>query len=170
MRSAFRREPPGSSVRYEPVVRRDARLGSGRCAGGTRRRGRGVRVGGAAALLLRGSPRLPGETPEHDTNLAPGELITGVHVPNANRFAGCSTYLKIRDRASFEFAIVSVAAALQIENGKIVGARLAAGGVAPLPWRLDRTEAALAGRALDAQTYRRRRRHGPSSTCPAARR
>jgi xanthine dehydrogenase YagS FAD-binding subunit len=104
---------------------------------------------GERRFSLRDLYRLPGETPERETNLAPGELITGVHVP---RFAGCSTYLKIRDRASFEFAIVSVAAALQIENGKIVGARLAAGGVAPLPWRLDRTEAALAGHALDAQT------------------
>jgi xanthine dehydrogenase YagS FAD-binding subunit len=107
---------------------------------------------GERRFSLRDLYRLPGETPEHETNLAPGELITGVHVPNATRFAGRSTYLKIRDRASFEFAVVSVAAALQIEDGKIVGARLAAGGVAPLPWRLDRTEAALAGRALDAQT------------------
>ena len=94
---------------------------------------------------LRDLYRLPGETPQHETNLAQGELITGVHVTNATRFAGRSTYLKIRDRASFEFAVVSVAAALQIENGRIVDARLAAGGVAPLPWRLDRAEAALTG-------------------------
>src|SRR6266852_1206533 len=98
-----------------------------------------------------GCGALPGETPERETNLAPGELITGVHVPNATRFSACSTYLKVRDRASFEFAIVSVAAALQIENGRIVEARLAAGGVAPLPWRLDRAEAALVGRTLDTQ-------------------
>jgi xanthine dehydrogenase YagS FAD-binding subunit len=96
--------------------------------------------------------RLPGETPERETNLAPGELITGVHVPNATRFAGYSTYLKIRDRASFEFAVIAVAAALRIENGTIVEARLAAGGVAPLPWRLDRTEAALVGHGLDSRT------------------
>ncbi len=88
---------------------------------------------GERRFSLRDLYRLPGETPEHE-------------------IAGCSTYLKIRDRASFEFAVVSVAAALQIGNGKIVGARLAAGGVAPLPWRLERTEAALAGRALDAQS------------------
>jgi xanthine dehydrogenase YagS FAD-binding subunit len=73
-------------------------------------------------------------------------------VLDATRFAGRSTYLKIRDRASFEFAVVSVAAALQVEDGKIVDARLAAGGVAPLPWRLDLAEAALTGRALDTQT------------------
>jgi xanthine dehydrogenase YagS FAD-binding subunit len=107
---------------------------------------------GERRISLRDLYRLPDETPERETSLAPGELITGVHVPNATRFSGCSTYLKIRDRASFEFAIVSVAAALRIENGEIVEARLAAGGVAPLPWRLDRTEAALVGRALDGRT------------------
>ena len=106
---------------------------------------------GERRVSLRNLYRLPGVTPERETNLAPGELITSVHVPDATRFSGCSTYLKVRDRASFEFAIVSVAAALQIENGRIVEARLAAGGVAPLPWRLDRAEAALVGRALDTQ-------------------
>ena len=106
---------------------------------------------GERRVSLRNLYRLPGETPERETNLAPGELISGVHVPNATRFSGFSTYLKVRDRASFEFAIVSMAAALQIENGRIVEARLAAGGVAPLPWRLDRAEAALVGRALDTQ-------------------
>ena len=80
-----------------------------------------------------------------------GELVTGIHVPNASRFAARSTYLKIRDRASFEFAVVSVAAVLHIENGRIVEAGLAAGGVAPLPWRLTRSEAVLLGRAPDAQ-------------------
>ena len=106
---------------------------------------------GERRVSLRNLYRLPGETPERDTNLAPGDLITAVHVPNATRFSARSTYLKVRDRASFEFAIVSVAAALQIENGRIVEAKLAAGGVAPLPWRLDRAEAALVGRTLDTQ-------------------
>ncbi len=90
---------------------------------------------------------MPAETPERETNLAAGDLITGVHVPHAPRFAACSTYLKICDRASFEFAVVSVAAALRIESGRIVAARLVAGGVAPLPWRLTRSEAALIGRS-----------------------
>jgi len=94
--------------------------------------------------------RLPAETPARETNLAAGELITGIHVPNASRFAARSTYLKVRDRASFEFAVVSVAAVLRVEDGMIVEARLAAGGVAPLPWRLTRSEAALVGRAPDA--------------------
>ena len=107
---------------------------------------------GARRFPLRDLYRLPDATPERDTNLAPGELITAVHVPNAARLASCSTYLKIRDRASFEFAVVSVAAALKIEHGTIVAAKLAAGGVAPLPWRLDRSEAVLVGRALDPQT------------------
>ena len=95
--------------------------------------------------------RLPAETPERDTNLIAGELVTGIHVANASRFAARSTYLKVRDRASFEFAVVSVAAVLHIENGRIVAAGLAAGGVAPLPWRLTRSEAVLVGRAPDAQ-------------------
>jgi xanthine dehydrogenase YagS FAD-binding subunit len=106
---------------------------------------------GQRRIPLRDLYRLPGETPERETNLAPGELITGVHVLNASRFAARSTYLKVRDRASFEFAVVSVAALLHVENGRIVEARLAAGGVAPLPWRLNRSEALLAGRAPDAQ-------------------
>ena len=95
--------------------------------------------------------RLPAETPARETNLAAGELITGIHVPNASRFAARSTYLKVRDRASFEFAVVSVAAVLRVENGIIVEARLAAGAVAPMPWRLTRSEAALVGRAPDPQ-------------------
>ena len=148
---AFRREPPGCPVRCKRVMRRDARLGPGRCAGGTGRRGRGVRVGGTAALLAARSLQATRETPEHETNLAPVNSSPAFTCRTHPALPRCSTYLKIRDRASFEFAVVSVAAALQIENGKIVGARLAAGGVAPLPWRLDRTEAALVGRALDAQ-------------------
>ena len=94
---------------------------------------------GQRRFPLRDLYRLPAETPERDTNLPAGELVTGIHVPNASRFAARSTYLKIRDRASFEFAVVSVAAVLHVENGKIVAASLAAGGVAPLPWRLIRS-------------------------------
>jgi xanthine dehydrogenase YagS FAD-binding subunit len=106
---------------------------------------------GQRRLPLRDLYRLPAATPERDTNLTAGELVTGIHVPNASRFAARSTYLKIRDRASFEFAVVSVAAVLHIKNGSIVEAGLAAGGVAPLPWRLTRSEAVLVGRAPDAQ-------------------
>lgn len=100
---------------------------------------------------LRDLYRLPAEAPERETNLTAGELVTGIHIPNASRFAARSTYLKVRDRASFEFAVVSVAAVLRVENGRIVEAGLAAGGVAPLPWRLTRSEAVLVGRAPDAE-------------------
>lgn len=94
--------------------------------------------------------RLPGDAPDRETNLAHGELITGIFVPHAR---GASTYLKIRDRASFEFAVVSVAACLRVENGSITTARLAAGGVAPMPWRLAGTEAALIGQSPSSATF-----------------
>jgi xanthine dehydrogenase YagS FAD-binding subunit len=106
---------------------------------------------GQRRFPLRDLYRLPALTPERETNLTAGELVTGIHIPNASRFAARSTYLKVRDRASFEFAVVSVAAVLHVENGRIVEAGLTAGGVAPLPWRLTRSEAVLVGRAPDAQ-------------------
>jgi xanthine dehydrogenase YagS FAD-binding subunit len=89
--------------------------------------------------------RLPGDAPERDTSIAPGELITAIRITDASRLSARSTYLKVRDRASFEFAVVSVAAALRIENSVIAEARLAAGSVAPMPWRLGRSEARLIG-------------------------
>ncbi|MCC8979602.1 FAD binding domain-containing protein [Bradyrhizobium acaciae] len=96
---------------------------------------------------------LPGETTAPDSSLRPGEMITAIRMLNAARFANHATYLKIRDRASFEFAVVSVAAALRIEDGAIAEARLAAGGVAPLPWRLEKSEAALIGRAPTEEAF-----------------
>ncbi|WP_309606049.1 FAD binding domain-containing protein [Phenylobacterium sp.] len=108
---------------------------------------------GSRRLALTDLYRRPGEAPEHDTVLAPGELIAGVTVRHVTRLAPRSTYLKVRDRASFEFAVVSVAAALRLEDGRIVEARLAAGGVAPLPWRLGASAAALVGRAPNAATF-----------------
>lgn len=110
-------------------------------------------IAGLRRISLSNLHRLPGEAPQHDTTLAPGELITGVHVHDGGRFAPRSTYLKVRDRAAFEFAVVSVAACLRLEAGVIVEARLAAGGVAPLPWRLTQSEAALIGHAPDAQAF-----------------
>jgi xanthine dehydrogenase YagS FAD-binding subunit len=89
--------------------------------------------------------RLPGDAPERDTVLEQGELILGVEVP-ASLAARRSRYLKVRDRASFEFALVSVAAGLAIEAGAIREARLAAGGVGTKPWRLSSVEEALRGR------------------------
>ena len=96
---------------------------------------------------------LPGDTPARETKLGPGELINSVSVRYASGFAGRSTYLKVRDRASFEFAVVSVAAALRIEDGIVAEARLAAGGVAPLPWRLVRSEAALIGHPPNRESF-----------------
>jgi len=96
---------------------------------------------------------LPSATTAPDSSLAASDIVTAIHVDDASRFAPRSTYLKIRDRASFEFAVVSVAAALRIEDGVIAEARLAVGGVAPLPWRLGRSEAALIGRAPTEQAF-----------------
>jgi xanthine dehydrogenase YagS FAD-binding subunit len=86
--------------------------------------------------------RLPGDTPQLDTNLRPGELITAIDLPNED-FSRHYSYLKLRDRLSYAFALVSVAAALRIEDGRIVDARLALGGVAHRPWRDPAGEAAL---------------------------
>lgn len=109
--------------------------------------------GGGRRLDLDQLYRLPGDAPERDTVLETGELITAVHVNEGERFAARSTYLKVRDRASFEFAVLSVAAALEVVDGVIVEARLAAGGVAPRPWRLLAAEDALKGRQLGPAAF-----------------
>ena len=88
--------------------------------------------------------RLPGDHPEKDTNLEPDELITAVDLPNV-AWAKNSHYLKVRDRASYAFALVSVAVALELENGTIKTARLALGGVAHKPWRSKAAEEKLVG-------------------------
>lgn len=97
--------------------------------------------------------RLPGDTPERDTNLAPGELIVAVDLP-PSPFAARSHYLKVRDRASYAFALVSVAAALDIRDGVVRDAGLALGGVAHRPWRVAEAENALVGRPLDDASIR----------------
>jgi xanthine dehydrogenase YagS FAD-binding subunit len=97
--------------------------------------------------------RLPGEQPQHDTTLAPDELILSVDLPKQG-YAAHSHYLKIRDRASFAFALVSVAAALDIDGGVVRDARIALGGVAHKPWRATATEQRLAGQRLDAALVR----------------
>jgi xanthine dehydrogenase YagS FAD-binding subunit len=90
--------------------------------------------------------RLPGNTPQKDNNLQRGELITAVEVPVVAGFSNRSRYTKIRDRASYAFALVSVAAALDIKDEKIQNARLAMGGVAHKPWRLVSVETFLKGK------------------------
>ena len=96
---------------------------------------------------------LPGDHPERETVLAPGELITAVDLP-ALPFATRSLYLKMRDRASYAFALVSVAAALDREDGTVKAARLALGGVGTKPWRAWEAEAALAGQPANEESYR----------------
>jgi len=96
--------------------------------------------------------RLPGDTPEHDTNLGSDEIITAVELP-AKGFAANYTYLKIRDRLSYAFALVSVAVGLEMEADTIRDARLALGGVAHKPWRNVSAEAALRGRKANQSTF-----------------
>jgi xanthine dehydrogenase YagS FAD-binding subunit len=98
--------------------------------------------------------RLPGDQPERDTTLRHGDLITAVELP-AQSVAAHSTYRKARDRASFAFALVSVAAALELTaDGVVEEVRIAWGGVAHRPWRASRAEAALVGRPLDEAAAR----------------
>ena len=97
--------------------------------------------------------RLPGDRPDLDTTLAPGELITAVDLPPP-LFADHSHYLKIRDRASYAFALVSVAAALQMDGRTVKQARIALGGVAHKPWRASAAEQMLAGHELGERTLR----------------
>jgi xanthine dehydrogenase YagS FAD-binding subunit len=92
--------------------------------------------------------RLPGSTPERDNVLERGDLIVAVEVP-ARAEGRASHYLKVRDRQSYEFALVSVAAAVTVEGGRLRSVRLAMGGVAHKPWRLAAAESALPGTALD---------------------
>ena len=98
--------------------------------------------------------RLPGDTPHIETVLEPGQVLTAITVP-ANPVARRSHYLKVRDRASFEFALVSSAVALDMDGGRIRQARVALGGVGTRPWRLPRVEAALTGASLDPSGLRR---------------
>jgi len=98
---------------------------------------------------------LPGTTPEHESVLGPGELVVAVHLPGAAaRFAAHARYLKLRERISYAFAVVSVAACLCIEDGVIAEARLALGGVAAKPWRARAAEAALAGARANSEGFR----------------
>ena len=96
--------------------------------------------------------RLPGETPHLEHTLRPAELIVEVRVPGGP-YSRRARYLKVRDRASYEFALVSTAAALLVEDGVIRQARLAAGGVGTRPWRLRACEAALVGRPPERRAF-----------------
>jgi xanthine dehydrogenase YagS FAD-binding subunit len=97
--------------------------------------------------------RLPEQRPDIESALEPGELITAVELP-ALPFAARSTYRKVRDRASYAFALVSVAAALDLDGGVVRDVRIALGGVAPKPWRAWKAEAALKGGPATAERFR----------------
>jgi xanthine dehydrogenase YagS FAD-binding subunit len=116
-----------------------------------------VRVRGAAGrertIPIGEFHRLPGDTPEQDTNLGHGELTTAIDLPKSN-FATNSYYLKVRDRASYAFALVAVAAALELDGGTIRQSRVVLGGVAHKPWRSREAEAALAGRPASEESFR----------------
>src|SRR4051794_17203931 len=109
---------------------------------------------GERAIAFADFHRLPGDTPHIDSDLAPSEIIVAVELPPKG-FPANFSYLKNRDRLSYAFALVSVAAALDIEGGRIKEARLALGGVAHKPWRKVEAEAALRGEAPDRTAFTR---------------
>ncbi len=110
--------------------------------------------GGERVIPFADFHRLPGDTPQRDTNLAPNEIITAIELP-ADQFNKNYSYLKIRDRLSYAFALVSVAAALELDDGIIKDARLALGGVAHKPWRDKNAEAALRGEGRNVTAFAR---------------
>lgn len=151
-----RREPGTGCGAMEGISRNNAILGvSGKCIAAHASdlavalvaldaRARIAGPSGTRELALGDLYREPGDQPERETVLEPGDVITHILVP-ASTFAAHSHYLKVRDRASFEWALVSAAAALAVEDGTIREARVAAGGVGTKPWRLPRVEAVLMG-------------------------
>lgn len=110
--------------------------------------------GGERAIAFADFQRLPGDTPNMDTNLRADEIITAVDLP-AKGFAEHHSYLKVRDRASYAFALVSVAAALEMEGQTINEARLALGSVAHKPWRDRQVETLLNGQSATRDTFQR---------------
>jgi xanthine dehydrogenase YagS FAD-binding subunit len=110
--------------------------------------------GGERSIPFAEFHRLPGDRPEVDTTLGDGELITAVVLP-AEGFPDHYAYLKVRDRTSYAFALVSVAAALKIEDGEVAEARIALGGVAHKPWRDTAAEAILRGEEPSVEHFAR---------------
>lgn len=110
--------------------------------------------GGRRHVTLEEFHRLPGETPQRETVLQPGDLVVAVRLPaEAASFAAHARYLKLRERTSYAFAVVSAAAALTVADGKIRAARLALGGVAAKPWRARSAEAVLLGADADEASF-----------------
>lgn len=110
--------------------------------------------GGERIIPFADYHRLPGDAPQRDNALQPGEIVVAVVLPRDSRnYAGHYSYLKLRDRLSYAFALVSVAAALEVDDGAIKSARIALGGVAHKPWRRDDVEASLVGKAPDETVF-----------------
>ena len=110
--------------------------------------------GGTRTTAIADFYRLPGDRPEQDTNLQPNELITAILLPPPT-FADHYYYLKIRERSSYAFALLSVAAGLQLQGDRISKVGLAMGGVAHMPWRLTKAEAYLTGKAPSTENFER---------------
>jgi xanthine dehydrogenase YagS FAD-binding subunit len=109
--------------------------------------------GGPRTVPISELYRLPGGEPHRDTTLPPGSLITAVEIPPLD-FSRRSSYRKVRDRASYAFAVASVAAALDVHEGVVRDVRLALGAVAPVPWRAHRAEDALRGKPATEASFR----------------
>ena len=121
----------------------------------------GLRIGAAVHVLgpdgarivpMPGLHCLPGDRPDRDTVLEPGDLITAVELPPL-AFARRSTYRKVRDRASFSFAVASIAVAVAVDNGDVRDCRIAFGGLAHVPWRATRAEEALRGARATPESF-----------------
>ncbi len=123
--------------------------------------------GGRRIVPLAEFYRLPGSTPDIETNLVPGELIAAILVP-ASAAASRSRYVKVRDRASFEFAVVSAAVALDIQGGVVRDARIAMGGVGTRPWRMPQVESALIGKSATDATWDAAADRGADGAQPAS--
>lgn len=108
-------------------------------------------ISGTRLLKIADLHRLPGTTPQQETNLAAGELITAVVLPPPP--GGGQVYRKVRDRASYAFALVSVAALVEVKDDRITAARIALGGVAPKPWRALDAERLLVGQAVNDDAF-----------------
>ena len=113
-------------------------------------------LSGRRDIPLEAFHRLPGNTPDRENMLEPGEMIVALRLPaEAGRFSAHARYLKVRERTSYAFAVVSAAAALRVEQNVIAEARLALGGVALKPWRARDAERILAGMRTDVSVFGR---------------
>src|SRR5207244_2031107 len=115
---------------------------------------RATSAGGERAIAFADFHRLPGDEPQLDTTLRHDEIITAVELPPQG-FAQNYTYLKIRDRLSYAFALVSVAVGLELDGRKVKQARIALGGVAHKPWRDRAAEAQIEGKSASRQNFAR---------------